>query len=525
MNEDSLMGAEEEDNYERSELNESIVDVIDVIGAEQSLQIVLGMLEQCQGVSDVAARYTSIEACLNGVDVISHFLGPDDHSSSQQLMEYITTLPSDIPGIVRVRNKIVSGFSRYLAEYSQHLPLLLELVSTGLLNEYTVATSANTLMVLFKFCPAVLQSLDISTFYDQICQLRASGGLPVKSDVDILAGLSHVMSDMDVDNCENALKYMIDPIMTGITGDLAHASNQKIITEHIDRITILMSSTRCRRSLISSTVQHPVLTIFLNILPTFQEVLSVHSTEAMCEKICRCYKHVMRNTQESFIPYMEAMADHLILEFQTKPFASFVYISSICVSVFSDSLQSAHTAETGDLMIGTINVAHLKMVLQKLYQEISALFFTRCDSLANFEEYPDLVEEYFYYSARIIQSLPEQFLTFEASHTILQSAITGLSMRHREAQKGILLFFERFVDLPKQMHDMSLLPDAEPAASQLANISQELLMSCMPSLVEAIFAGLSGAIPSYAIDENYGSIADVLWRLKSVFPEEFTVRI
>jgi transportin-3 len=516
ITEASLMGAEAEDNYVRSELNESIIDVIDVIGAEPSLQIVLGMLQQCQSAGETADKYISIEACLNGVEVVAHFLGAEDHNSSSQLMAFLTTLPGHLPGLVRVRNKIIASFSNYLGGNPEYLPNLMELASTGLLSEHTTATSAYTLMSLFKFCPAVQESLDIPTFYGQVCQLRATGGLPVKSEVDILTGLSHILSEMDIASCENFLGHLIEPITTLIAGNISQHANQKDILDHLDRITALLSNTRCRRSALDAEAQHPVLSVFLKLLPTFQGILGAYPSEVVCEKVCRCYKHVMRNTQESFFPFLESMAAHVTHEFQTKPFASFIYVSSICVAIFGDSRQ---------LMAGSTIVDNMKVILLKLYSEISSIFFAKCNRIETFEEFPDLVEEFFYFSARFAQILPEEFLSYSESINVLQAAVSGLSLRHREAQKGILLFFERFVDMPKQMHDLCASPMAGPNCVQLATVCQDLVLECMPSLVNAIFMSLSGAIPAYAIDENYGSIADVLWRLKKLCPNDFSVRI
>ena len=524
ISEQVLMGAEDEDNYVRSELNESIIDVIDVIGAEPSLQIVLGMLEQCHSADESADKYISVEACLNGVEVVAHFLGADDHSSSNQLMAFLTTLPSHLPGLVRVRNKIIASFSNYLGSHSEYLPNLMELASTGLLNEHTSATSAHTLMCLFKFCPAVQESLEIPTFYAQICQLREKGELAVKPEVDILTGLSHILSEMDVASCEGALEHLIEPIISAISHNIAHHSNnQKDIMDHVDRITAVMSNTRCRRSALTADVQHPVLSVFLKLLPTFRMLLEAYSSEVVCEKVCRCYKHVMRNTQEYFFPFLEAMADHVTHEFQTKPFASFIYVSSICVSIFGESLPSSYVDNSGQRMIANMNVNQMKTVLLKQYSGVTSIFFSKCSSIESFEEFPDLVEEFFYFSARFVQTLPEEFLSFSESVNVLQAAVSGLSLRHREAQKGILLFFERFVDLPKQMHELSSSPHAGSNCVNLISVCQDLLLKCMPSLVSAIFVSLSGAVPAYAIDENYGSIADVLWRLKKMCPVEFNV--
>ena len=94
-----------------------------------------------------------------------------------------------------------------------------------------------------------------------------------------------------------------------------------------------------------------------------------------------------------------------------------------------------------------------------------------------------------------------------------------MQLKHREAQKGILLFFERLVGVPLALSRAGEVLDTSHAMQRAQEIVHETLVPLTTSLI----ASLSGQMPAYALDESYGSIADVLWSLKQLYPEEFYV--
>jgi hypothetical protein len=119
-------------------------------------------------------------------------------------------------------------------------------------------------------------------------------------------------------------------------------------------------------------------------------------------------------------------------QFQNNPIAAFLYAGAICLSDFSREDQGAH--------------------VDKLYAMIwsmSSTFFTNMGSLQQFEQRPDVVEEYFYLMAKTLQYIPLPFLQSPGgSQALVQAGVTGLHLKHTDAQKGILLFFERLINLP-----------------------------------------------------------------------------
>jgi hypothetical protein len=144
-----------------------------------------------------------------------------------------------------------------------------------------------------------------------------------------------------------------------------------------------------------------------------------------------------------------------------------------------------------------------------MFWELSQIFFSKCSTLELFEKKPDLVEEYFYLASCALQSFPEPMFLNPTSTTIVQAGIVGLNLRHREAQKGILSFFESLVD----------------AIDKVGVHGLESLRQVGPALIEYSFFALSGYFPAYAVDEQNGCITDVLWKLCAVTPTEFKVHL
>jgi hypothetical protein len=105
------------------------------------------------------------------------------------------------------------------------------------------------------------------------------------------------------------------------------------------------------------------------------------------------------------------------------------------------------------------------------------------------------------------------------SRTIVQAGITGLQLKHKDAQKGILLFFDRLIQLPTSRG----LGSPEAASTRAA--AQVLVGQCGGPLVTSLCSSLAnqGQIPAYALNEDNGCCGDVLWSLKLQCPTELQV--
>ena len=512
-----------QEEYTRDELNESIIDAIDVIGAAEALGVVLSDLEEAVSIatqtgalgSDVTP-WVTIEACLSSVEVIAGFLPASACTESlTQIMQFLTTLPSSLPGLDIVRNRIVGRSAAFLNAHPGFLPPLMEFICQGLVSPLSVTSSSIAIMNLFKDCPASHSLLQLDVFYDQVCQIRNASQLPVGCDIDILEGLCHVMGGMDVDTAIEALNHITGPIMSTLQHGMEHMVSSKLIMDDLDRLTILLSQATALRI----TDRHPSVEMFVAIWPTLQRVMSVYPKEIVCEKVCRCFKHMLKNAKLHAMPLMANMTYTFGEEFRTKQLACFLYAASNCIATIGDCCELDKDSDA-HVIIGDTSVGELKQATTNMFHMMSSSFFERHTSLHEFEQNPDVVEEYFYLMARVLHVIPHVFLVFSEAMHVISAAVIGLQLKHREAQKGILLFFERLVGTPLALSRAGETVETSPALQQ----AQEIIRETLFPLTSSLLASLSGQIPAYALDESYGSISDVLWSLKQLYPEDFNVK-
>jgi transportin-3 len=243
--------------------------------------------------------------------------------------------------------------------------------------------------------------------------------------------------------------------------------------------------------------------IFASLQPLLAQVLELfqNKSEYVCEKVCRCYKHSIRSCRAAFAPTLKQMTSHLAEQFQKNCIAAFLYAGAICVTDFS--------REGGGVYVST---------LYEMLWSMSNTFFQRMSSLQQFEQKPDVVEEYFYLMAKALQNCPVPLLQSpQGAGALVQAGITGLQLKHKEAQKGILLFFERLIQLPSSVHL------AADSLSALREEARTLVKQSGQALVSMVFASLAGQAPALALDENNGCSSDVMWGLHLQAPREMKV--
>ena len=181
------------------------------------------------------------------------------------------------------------------------------------------------------------------------------------------------------------------------------------------------------------------------------------------------------------------MCSHLSEMFESQGFSSYLYAASICVQEY-----------------GLVDGGTFSPLLFKMLHTISASFFSKARSLAEFEKCPDVVEEYFYMVARSMQCCPAQLVAFNGMRTIVLACLTALEVPHRGVQKGSLTFLHKFSSIAAFSKFDSV------TSKHVKDIVKESLLSiCLSFLLN-----VSGRIPPFAL--LHDDIADVLFTMKTI---------
>ena len=497
----------------RQDWKETIIDCCHVLSTETFLErACVALQRELLGQNTVVAgsstkpesnniQWEKVEACLYCVQVVVQKMQKQDSPLFPQLMACIGSLP-DLPGLKTTIISLIGGFSFWLRTNSSFLPSLLSQLYLSLQSPLpsTVSASAKAIKNIFQSC-AGIHSLPLPELHSIILGMRSSKKLPLDLDLALLEGFCSVISalQLPIPGKTDSVMFIMDPILISLTKSLSSGAIQYagFISNDIDRLTTIMRNIN---------IEGPaVAEIFLKIQPLLQKVLEIYaSSEYICEKVCRCYKHSIRSSRKAFLPLLQSMTIFLSTQFSNNPIAAFIYAGAICMSDFSRD----------------DNGAYVEMLYNMVWS-MTSTFFTNMGSLQQFEQSPDVVEEYFYLLAKALQYVPLPFLqSVDGSRALIQAGVTGLQLKHRDAQKGILLFFERLIQLPSS----TSLEGPNALNAKTAAIS--LIMQAGGPLVSSLCSSLAGEglIPVYALDEDNGCCGDVLWSLKVQGPSEIQVK-
>lgn len=123
-------------------------------------------------------------------------------------------------------------------------------------------------------------------------------------------------------------------------------------------------------------------------------------------------------------------------------------------------------------------------------------------SLRDVGERPDVADDTFLLAGRALSYAPRLLLTPQLLAVLLDSALAGLLVQHREACCSILAFIVRLLDPATHR---SVAPEAVQGL-------QAALGPRAPALVRLLLGGAAGALPTNRLAE----LSDVLYALLKV---------
>lgn len=499
----------------RLDWRETMLDCIDIIGAKACLDMLCQMLtEEIQkaGQNLQAVHWGRVESILLNLQIVAPSVAPEESVAVPQLISFVTH--STPKQITRLQVTIAELFGRFASWFEAHgsfvndaLVKLLGDVSD--VSQPTLATpAAFSAMQILRFC-SKLPNLPLAELNRHLSTMRASNSLSSEAEIHLLEGICTAATFLSPPEAEQIFRAVVYDIMqpfiaavqqaSASRGNNGHSSSDSSsssanhgFSQHIERITAIFRFFRNHQQLVCAA--------FADLFPLLQVVLSVSlDNESVCEKVCRCYKFIVRGSSEYFAIHLPVLAEHLCAQFRQAHYSAFLYASSICIMTFGHVDDGKHVP-----------------LLYTMLWSLSETFFVVCNSLSTLESKPDLVEEYFFLVAKALQFCPAPFVQADAqATTIIQAGLTGLAIKHREAQKGILLFFERLVQLTNHWSD----------GTELRARVNHMIRQFGGMICDGLFKLLSGAMPAYAVDESNGCISDVLWLLRKRFEADFSVTI
>ncbi len=493
----------DDDDLENRETNwqETIIDCVDVLGAQPCLRHV------CTTMQKELAKINDNENSNSGGGVINgnnwkiiesmlyamNLMVSKIDNNENELMPWLSDAILRMPKLHGMKWAIIDfiGYSaRWFAANPTLLPhYLAELSSLLQVETFTIKSSLAIRSVLEK-CRMV-PSLPVVDMNNLIIAMRRSGTLPLAADNAILEGICSIISSLSQEDGDTSVIESLNVIAGSIVEDLNHALikksedkangiefESKKFSAIIDRLTTFLKYLQISNGNFTN--------FFATLWEPLKQTLSINrDSDNVCEKVCRAYKYTMRTMKKNFQPFLPAMCSHLTEEFCKQPMAAFLYGANICVADFSESDVCDSKGQVIQINESNSN----NNILIPMITTMTGSFFQTMNDFEQFDNNPELVEEFFHFMAVIIKYSPKMFLQSQNDiNTVYEAGIVGLQVTTREAHRGVITFFDKFV---------SVIAKPDKRISLSADIMNEYLVKITligSSLVTGLMLCLSGEL-------------------------------
>ncbi|KAI7846036.1 hypothetical protein COHA_000403 [Chlorella ohadii] len=204
---------------------------------------------------------------------------------------------------------------------------------------------------------------------------------------------------------------------------------------------------------------------------------------AAIERICRAPRYAVRSSGKAAAAAVPLLVASLPQRFEISRQPCFLYVASELIKTFGD--EPARDLELGGM-----------------FSRMMAGSCAMLRSLRDVSDHPDVADDTFLLAGRALSYAPRLLLTPQLLSVLLDTALAGLLVQHREACCSILAFVVRLLDPATHR---AVAPEAVQGL-------QTALAPRAPLLVRLVLAGAVGALPTNRLAE----LTDVLYAVLKV---------
>ncbi|OWZ09641.1 hypothetical protein PHMEG_00017620 [Phytophthora megakarya] len=512
----------------RQELGDILRDCCQLLGVEAVLQHCVNGLNQIFQAPAESRSWEAVEAHLYCFRSIAREV--EKTKNNVEALDAPITLIfqhlsqfSDHPAICYTSCLIVSRYAEWLRAHPTALSAQVTFLNTCVTKsagdirygEWEVArAAAAAVRALAMDCWAMLGG-DIVAFYLHIEQNEL---MAVEDQVLILEGIcAGVASSNDMPRILSTLDQVMKGIGQRLTALLASTSAKSNVQIALNELLRLMCLYEYLDITKLQAEKHPLVMLTQQLWPLFNQMLALYrGHDELVERVCRCYKRILRMCGEQIAPLLPQLVDNLLTFYQTepkssylytaKPKSSYLYTASMVLKFFSQS----NSAEMNSLF------AHM---LFTLVETTTPIFV----SLNDMETRPDVVEEFFFLMERAVRCVPQVLVApVPASSrgatdqgcplmtSVFSYAVSALAISHNDANKAVLCFLE-------QVYGQSHTDDSHVKLVSLCASNSAVHEDSNKMLVSYLLRGvILGTMSPSRVDADYGSAAGVLVQLAKV---------
>ncbi|XP_074316929.1 transportin MOS14-like isoform X1 [Silene latifolia] len=449
-----------------------LVDAALVLGGDKVLKILYMKLAQAMSScgNDQSSGWRPAEAALYCIRAISECVPSMEAEVMPQVMSMLTKLPHH-PQLLNTVCLTIGAYSKWLDASSSGLlilPSLVDILMSGMsTSEDTAAAAALAFRHICNDCRKKLcGSLD-GLFHIYNSAVYAAGGnfrVSPEDSLHLVEALSMVITELPPDHAKKAVEALCLPVVTPLQEMINQGpvilgqKGPRELTVHIDRLAYIFRY-----------VSHPeaVADAIQRLWPIFKTIFDARAWDMRTmESLCKACKYAVRTSGRFMGVTIGAMLEEIQGLYQHHLQPCFLYLSSEVIKIFGSDPSGSE---------------YLKNLVEALFRRTASLLAT----IKDFTSRPDIADDCFLLASRCIRYCPQIFIPSMVFPSLIDCAMIGITVQHREASNSILSFLSDVFDLTNSRDGVQCLP-----------IRDSVIIPRGPTLTRILIASLTGALPS-----------------------------
>ncbi|PKA55080.1 hypothetical protein AXF42_Ash003717 [Apostasia shenzhenica] len=469
----------EEDHKDFKHVRYAVSDVLvaatEVLGGEATLKILYMKLVEAVGhCSTNEGKWQPVEATLYFIQAISKSISLHEVEMLPQIMALLPKLPHQ-PQLLQTVCATIGAYSKWISSSPvEHpiLPPLVEILTRGMSTSEEAATAAT---IAFKYiCEDCRKqfcgSLD-SLFHIYHIAISGEGGYKVSADdsIHLVEALSVVITELPPEHAGKALKLLSLPAVTPLQeivnqgGATLHQIPARQLTLHIDRLACIFRNVHLPE-VVADEVQR--------LWPLCKTIFDHRAWDMRTmESLCRACKYAVRTSGKYMGTTIGAMLEEIQALYQQHNQSCFLYLSSEVIKIFGSDASCA---------------SYLRNLILILFSHTAKLLQT----IQEFTYRPDIADDCYLLASRCIRYCPDIFVPSSIFSALIDCAMIGVTIQHRDACRSILTFLSDAFDLANCAK-----------GERYRGIIDAVVLPRGATLTRILIASLTGALPSSRVEE------------------------
>lgn len=450
---------------------DALIDAALVLGGEATLKILY--MKLVEAVNCCGTDWRPAEAALYCIGAISDFVSIGDVEVMPQIMSLLPKLPHQSELLQTVCSTI-GAYSKWLdasTNGSSFLPSLLDILVSGMnLCEDSAAAAALAFRNLCSDCKKELHRYMDGLFqiYERAVSGEGTFKVSAEDSLHLVEALSMIVTELTSENAKKALEAICLPAVSPLQEIINHGpvvlgqKTPRELTVHIDRLANIFRH-----------VNHPeaVADAIQKLWPIFKAIFDNRAWDMRTmESLCRACKNAVRMSKQLMVVTIGAMLEEIQVLYRQHHQPCFLYLSSEVIKIFGSDPSCA---------------SYLKILIESLFSHTTCML-TKIEEITS---RPDIADDCFLLASRCIRYCPHLLFPSPVFPSLVDCAMVGVTVQHREASNSILHFLSDTFDLSTSYQ-----------GENFVSIRDSVIIPRGANIAKTLVACITGALPTSRLE-------------------------